>query len=189
MKVFVLTHYLDNGEEYPEDRMTWEEHYYFSSEEMLCASYSLDDYEDKEFGRWKAEAIELNTQKTEVLWKTEWKHCRSYEERYGKFTADPYEDYDFPQDYDYSENYDDEDSDDYANYLEEWGDANEWLIHNKSNLRALLEELEDKFSFLYPVDNEGFVMCPSIESLKLAHEIAKLQKALDMIHEDYPREL
>lgn len=48
MKVFVLTHYLDNGEEYPEDRMTWEEHYYFSSEEMLCASYSLDYYEGKE---------------------------------------------------------------------------------------------------------------------------------------------
>lgn len=177
MKVFVLTHYLDNGEEYPEDRMEWEEHYYFSSEEMLCASYSLDYYKSKEMGSWKAEAIELNTQETKVLWKTDWKSCRS---------LDDYDDEFDPTDEDY---YDNEDSDDYASYLEEWGDANEWLIHNKSNLKALLKELEDKFSSLYPVDSEGFVIWPSMESLKLADEIAKLREALDMIHEDYSREL
>lgn len=167
MKVFVLTHYLDNGEEYPEDRMEWEEHYYFSSEEILCASYSLDDYESKEMGSWKAEAIELNTQETEVLWKTDWKSCRplnNYDDEFDP-TPDPYVD----------EDYYDEDSDDYADYLEEWSDANEWLVHNKSNLKDYLALYEEQLA------DEPFS--------PLEFVTRDLQNALDMIHEDYPREL
>lgn len=70
MKIYVLTHLYDNGLSY-EDKMNFEDNYYYSSLEVLNMNKPAASTQ----GMWIAKEIELDTQETKTIWQTEWIPC------------------------------------------------------------------------------------------------------------------
>ena len=80
MKIYVVSHYYDNGESY-EDYRTYEDHFYYSTLKLATSLFwdkATGDYE----GKWVFQSVELDTQKTERLEETPYLPCSSQWEAY-----------------------------------------------------------------------------------------------------------
>ena len=76
MKIYIVSHYYDNGESY-EDYREYEDHLYFSTFKKASSSFwkkVTDDYE----GKFILETVELDTQEREILEESPWIKCTSY---------------------------------------------------------------------------------------------------------------
>lgn len=98
MKIYVVTHFYDNGESY-EDYREYEDHYYYSTFELASALFwekAASDYE----GQYVLSSVELDTQETECLEKTPYLPCSSqWDKYYAQVNPEPdYEDYDYTPD-------------------------------------------------------------------------------------------
>lgn len=76
MKIYVVSHYYDNGEKY-EDFRDYEDFLYYSTLEQAIRVYwektSCDAYE----GRYTLKEITLDTQEEKILEKSKFIHCSS----------------------------------------------------------------------------------------------------------------
>lgn len=76
MKIYIVSHYYDNGESY-EDYRTYETHQYYSTLEKASQAYwtfVCDDYQ----GQYKLYEKELDTQKDKLLEESVWLECFPY---------------------------------------------------------------------------------------------------------------
>lgn len=77
-KIYVLTHYWDNGcEPWDDYYQRGQDSWYYSSLEML----NLNKPSADTTGRWVAEEIILDTQEKNTLWETMWKNT-SFQDPY-----------------------------------------------------------------------------------------------------------
>lgn len=91
MKIYILAHLYDNGEKY-EDRQEFTNYEYFSSYKKLEERTKEIDFQE---GRYLATQLELDTQATKDLWRTEYLRCISQWEQYemeqmGMDTSSPF---------------------------------------------------------------------------------------------------
>lgn len=179
MKIYVVTHFYDNGGSYG-DYIEYEDHLYFST--FGKASYSFwkkvsDDYE----GRFVLEAVELDTQRKEIIEESPWIKCTSYydEEWQGEYESD-YED-------DYGPEYDPNDY--YPNPMDSYKEY--WRWEDEASYKDISEE-EDRAWFEYvttPGTNyqifkeiedelirrkEAMMINSNPDSVKLLDELVKL---------------
>ena len=80
MKIYLVSHYYDNGESY-EDYRTYEDHFYYSTLKLATSIFwdkATGDYE----GKYVLSSVELDTQETECLEKTPYLPCSSQWEDY-----------------------------------------------------------------------------------------------------------
>lgn len=80
MKIYIVSHYYDNGESY-EDYRAYEDHFYYSTLKLATSLFwnkATGDYE----GKWMLQSVELDTQKTECLEETSYLPCSSQWEDY-----------------------------------------------------------------------------------------------------------
>jgi len=76
MKIYVVSHYYDNGESY-EDYRDYEDHEYYSTLEKASSafwSYVTSDYA----GRYELARKTLDTQESELLEESAWIECKPY---------------------------------------------------------------------------------------------------------------
>ena len=71
MKIYVVSHYYDNGESY-EDYREYEDHKYYSALELATTAY-YDEICEEYIGCWELTVVELDTQKTVELDKVPYK--------------------------------------------------------------------------------------------------------------------
>lgn len=100
MNIYVVSHYYDNGESY-EDYREYETHEYYSTLELASSKFQQETCGEYE-GQYELSKVELDTQETECIEKTDYHRCHSMLDDY--FSDNP-EDY-MPDDY-YSEDYPD----------------------------------------------------------------------------------
>lgn len=96
MKIYVVTHFYDNGESY-EDYREYTDYFMFSTEAKAYAFYCekiLSDYE----GRYSMYEKELDTQKQTLLEVSPWVKCTSYydEQWQGEYEPEYEPEYDYP---------------------------------------------------------------------------------------------
>ena len=96
MKIYVVTHFYDNGESY-EDYREYIEYAMFSTEGKAYAFYCekiLSDYE----GRYSIFEWELDTQAKTLLEESPWVKCTSYyrEQWQGEYEPEYEPEYDYP---------------------------------------------------------------------------------------------
>lgn len=141
MKIYVVSHYYDNGESY-EDYREYTEYAMFSTENKAYAFYCekiLSDYE----GRYSMIEWELDTQKTILLERSPWVKCSSmyqYEPNepcLEDYEPDPWEQYadsvDYVDDYTMAE---------YESIQDELKAEDEWLT-TKREQGEILDEIEE----------------------------------------------
>jgi hypothetical protein len=97
MKIYVVSHYYDNGESY-EDYRDYEDHEFYSTLELASAEFwgrVTEDYE----GKWVLRSVELDTQDSEVLEESVWIKCTGWNP-YEQDNPEPdYDDYDPMEEY------------------------------------------------------------------------------------------
>ena len=141
MKIYVVTHFYDNGESY-EDYREYTDYFMFSTEEKAYAFYCdmiLSDYE----GRYSMYEKELDTQKQTLLEVSPWVKCSSmyqyepYEPCFEDYEPDPWEQYadavDYVDDYTMAE---------YESIQDELKAEDEWLT-TKREQGEILDEIEE----------------------------------------------
>ena len=74
MKIYIVSHYWDNGESY-EDYRSFEEHFHFSTLEK--ASKFFQEKTTSFEGKWKLSCKELDTQNSELIEETSYNECHS----------------------------------------------------------------------------------------------------------------
>lgn len=144
MKIYVLTHYWDNGEKY-EDYREYESSSYYSTLKLVAEAYwnETRDYE----GSFTLFSVELDTQKKVTLIESEWVPCTSSmqllweQEHSQKSSDDPYGiDYDYNCDFLYYWRYpgclEEKETEDFV--------VNEWLTHKGENYAVFKSLEEDK---------------------------------------------
>lgn len=161
MKIYVVTHFYDNGESY-EDYREYTDYFMFSTEAKAYAFYCekiLSDYE----GRYSMYEKELDTQKQTLLEVSPWVACSSinqyepcfedYESEYDPedFYPNPMESYREYWRWDDETSYDDISEEEYKAWLEyvtapgtnyqEWEEVNEEIRKKKNAI--LFEELNE----------------------------------------------
>lgn len=75
MDIYVVSHYYDNGESY-EDYREYQSHKYYSTLELASSNFQRETYGEYE-GQYELSKIELDTQETECIEKTDYHRCRS----------------------------------------------------------------------------------------------------------------
>jgi hypothetical protein len=96
MKIYVVTHFYDNGESY-EDYREYTDYFMFSTEAKAYVFYCdmiLSDYE----GRYSMYEKELDTQKQTLLEVSPWVKCTSYYDEHWQGEYDPEDYYPDPMD-------------------------------------------------------------------------------------------
>lgn len=161
MKIYVVTHFYDNGESY-EDYREYTDYFMFSTEAKAYTFYCekiLSDYE----GRYSMYEKELDTQKQTLLEVSPWVECSSlnscedwqgeYEPEYDPedFYPNPMESYREYWRWDDETSYDDISEEEYKVWLEyvttpgtnyqEWEEVNEEIRKKKNAI--LFEELNE----------------------------------------------
>jgi hypothetical protein len=175
MKIYVVTHFYDNGESY-EDYMEYEDHLYFST--FKKASYSFwkkvsDDYE----GKFVLEAVELDTQVKEILEESPWIKCTSY---YDEEWPEECE-YDYDPEYDpgvyysnpmgsYKEYWEWEDDTSYDDISEEEDRAWFEYVNTPGTNYQIIKEIEDELIRR----KEAMMINFNPDSVKLLDEVVKL---------------
>lgn len=125
MKIYIVSHYYDNGESY-EDFRDFEDFLYYSTLEQAIRVYwenTCGDYE----GKYSLREITLDTQESKLLDESEWVKCNSMIDDYYDSL---YED-DYPRD-EYWEECEE------ARHEEEI--VNSWLTHKGELYYNLLDE-------------------------------------------------
>jgi len=94
MKIYVVSHFYDNGEDY-EDYRVYKEHKLYSTLQIASGYFwaaVVDDYE----GKYVLTEWELDTQAKKTLEESAWIECKPYynDEWQGDYEPD-YEDYDY----------------------------------------------------------------------------------------------
>lgn len=77
MNIYIVTHYWDNGETYPEDRIDFEEHKMYSTLALAQSEYYshiTDDYE----GKYTLTEKTLDTQEERKLEESPWVECKCF---------------------------------------------------------------------------------------------------------------
>lgn len=138
MKIYVVTHFYDNGESY-EDYREYTDYFMFSTEAKAYAFYCdkiLLDYE----GRYSMYEKELDTQKQTLLEVSPWVKCSSmypYEPCLEDYESDPCEQYTDSVDY-----VDDYTMAVYESIKDELKAEAEWLT-TKREQGEILDEIEE----------------------------------------------
>lgn len=149
MKIYIVTHFYDNGESY-EDYREYTDYFMFSTEDKAYAFYCekiLLDYE----GRYSMYEKELDTQKQTLLEVSPWVECSSmyqyepcfedYEPCLEDYEPDPWEQYadstDYVDDYTMAE---------YESIQDELRAEDEWLTTKREQGEILDEIEEDKLN-------------------------------------------
>ena len=92
MKIYVVSHYYDNGESY-EDYREYEDHSYYSTFELANTLYwdkVTSDYE----GKYVLKSVVLDTQETTILEESEYLKCHScWDDYYNQENPEPDCDY------------------------------------------------------------------------------------------------
>ena len=145
MKIYVVTHFYDNGEFY-EDYREYTDYFMFSTEAKAYAFYCdkiLSDYE----GRYSMYERELDTQEQTLLEQSPWVKCvSSYTqepspEDYPDYEPDPWEQYDGYVSYD-----DEHTMAEYESIQDELKAEEEWLTTKREQGEILDEIEEDKLN-------------------------------------------
>lgn len=88
MNIYVVSHYYDNGESY-EDYREYETHEYYSTLELASSKFQQETCEDYE-GQYELSKVELDTQETECIEKTDYHRCHSMLDDYFSDNPDDY---------------------------------------------------------------------------------------------------
>jgi len=145
MKIYVVTHFYDNGESY-EDYREYTDYFMFSTEAKAYAFYCdmiLSDYE----GRYSIYERELDTQEQILLEQSPWVECvPSYAqelspEDYPDYEPDPWEQYADSTDY-----VDDCTMAEYESIQDELKAEKEWLTTKREQGKILDEIEEDRLN-------------------------------------------
>lgn len=141
MKIYVVSHYYDNGESY-EDYREYKDSYMFSTEGKAYAFYCdkiLSDYE----GKYLMYEWELDTQNVTLIEKSPWVDCTSpYQYFHNEYPEDyePVYECDSQEQYD-SKDYIDDNIAESVSLLEELEAEEEWLT-TKREQGEILDEIE-----------------------------------------------
>lgn len=150
MNIYIVSHYWDNGETYPEDYTDYRKHYYYSSLELAQGKYYgeiLKDYE----GQWEFIEKTLDTQEENIIEKSPWVKCSPWDGYYPDYDSEDNEEYEeldlYEESWDSHASFYSNDSwkDNYDKALKELEkDANEWLVHKGDNFKNYAEITKDE---------------------------------------------
>lgn len=139
MKIYVVSHYYDNGESY-EDYREYQSHSYYSTFE-LASTFFWDKVTSDYEGKYVLKSVVLDTQETNILEESAFLTCHSqWDDYYNQENPEPDDDY-CPE---YPDDYPDDGDVSYTPYDSEEDELVEDYLHSEGTNFKTFKEIDDE---------------------------------------------